>query len=216
VLFGLAVYGLRRSGRSLAIGLGGLLAIGVLLAIYLRHRAYGYYFHFKLLAFIGPLVMVMAAAGASRLRRAGPALLAALVVATAGSAVAELDATGSQLPQATIQLADWARSLPPGASVRLDMWPPDELWAGYFLSSHRLCSQLPLLDTDYPHVMLGRKADYIVATIPTGKPGDAVGPVLRRNSGYRLYRENPAVPGPDTCTQRRFDRIYTGVGFNPR
>jgi hypothetical protein len=216
VVFGLAVYGLRRSGRSLAIGLGGLLAIGVLLAIYLRHRAYGYYFHFKLLAFIGPLVMVMAAAGASRLRRAGPALLAALVVATAGSAVAELDATGSQLPQATIQLAGWARSLPPGASVRLDMWPPDELWAGYFLSSHRLCSQLPLLDTDYPHVMLGRKADYIVATIPTGKPGDAVGPVLRRNSGYRLYRENPAVPGPDTCTQRRFDRIYTGVGFNPR
>jgi hypothetical protein len=216
VVFGLAVYGLRRSGRSLAIGLGGLLAIGVLLAIYLRHRAYGYYFHFKLLAFIGPLVMVMAAAGAARLRRCGPALLALLVVATAGSAVAELDATGSQLPQATIQLADWAHSLPPGASIRLDMWPPDELWAGYFLSSRRLCSQLPLLDTDYPHVMLGRKANYIVATIPTGKPADAIGPVLRRNGGYRLYRENPAVPGPDTCTQRRFDRIYTGAGFNPR
>jgi hypothetical protein len=160
--------------------------------------------------------MVMAAAGAARLRRAGPALLALLVVATAGSAVAELDATGSQLPQATIGLADWARSLPAGASIRLDMWPPDELWGAYFLSSHRLCSQTPLLDTDYPHVMLGRKADYIVATIPTGRPADAVGPVLRRNSGYRLFRENPAVVGPDTCTQRRFDRIYTGVGFNPR
>jgi hypothetical protein len=216
VVFALAAYGLRRSDRSLALGLGGLMAIGILLAVYLRHRAYGYYFHFKLLAFIGPLVMVMAAAGAARLGRWGPALLALLVVATAGSAVAELDATGSQLPQATIQLANWARSLPSGASIRLDMWPPDELWGAYFLSSHRLCSQLPLLDTDYPHVMLGRKADYIVATIPTGRPADAVGPVLRRNSGYRLYRENPAVPGPDTCTQRRFDRIYTGVGFNPR
>ncbi len=77
-------------------------------------------------------------------------------------------------------------------------------------------SQLPLLHTDYPHVMLGRKANYIVATIPTGKPADAVGPVLRRNSGYCLYRESPAVPGPDTRTQRRVDRIYTGVGFNPR
>jgi hypothetical protein len=216
VIFGLAAYGLRRSGRSLAVGLGGLMAIGVLLAIYLRHRAYGYYFHFKRLAFIGPLVMVMAVAGAARLRRLGPALLAPSVLATAGSAVAELDATGSQLPQATIQLSDWARGLPRDASIRLDMWPPDELWGAYFLSSHRLCSQLPLLDTDYPHVMLGRKADYIVATIPTGRPADAVGPVLRRNSGYRLYRENPAVPGPDTCTQRRFDRIYTGVGFNPR
>jgi hypothetical protein len=216
VVFGLAAYGLRRSDRSLALGLGGLLAIGVLLAVYLRHRAFGYYFHFKLLAFIGPLVLVMAAAGAARLRRAGPALLVLLVSVAAGSAVAELDATGSQLPQATIGLAGWARSLPPGASIRLDMWPPDQLWAAYFLSSHRLCSQLPLLDTDYPHVMLGRKADYIVATIPTGKPADAVGPVLRRNSGYRLYRENPAVPGADTCTQRRYDRIYTGVGFNPR
>lgn len=84
------------------------------------------------------------------------------------------------------------------------------------MSSQRLCAQPTLLDTDYPHVMLGRKADYIVATIATGKPADAVGPVLRRNSGYRLYRENPALAGPDTCTQRRFDRIYTGVDFNPR
>ncbi len=216
VVFGLAAYGLRRSGRSLAIGLGGLMALGVLLAVYLRHRAYGYYFHFKLLAFIGPLVLVMAAAGASRLRRAGPVLLALLLVAVAGSAVAEIDATGSQLPQATIQLAGWARSLPASASIRLDMWPPDELWAAYFLSSRRLCSQTPLLDTDYPHVMLGRRADYIVATIPTGKPADAVGPALEHNSGYRLYRESPAVAGPDTCTQRRYDRIYTGVGFNPR
>ena len=31
-----------------------------------------------------------------------------------------------------------------------------------------------------------------------------------------LFRENPAVPGPDTCTQRRSYRIYTGVGFNQR
>ncbi|HEX3691189.1 MAG TPA: hypothetical protein VHV28_15925 [Solirubrobacteraceae bacterium] len=216
IVFALAAYGLRRSSRSLALGLGGLMAIGILLSVYLRHRAYGYYFHFKLLAFIGPLVMVMAAAGAAHMRRWGPALLALLVLATAGSAVAELDATGSQLPQATIQLAGWARALPRDASIRLDMWPPDELWTAYFLSAHRLCSQLPLLDTDYPHVMLWRKADFIVATIPAGRPPDAIGPVLRRNSGYRLYRENPAVPGPDTCTQRRFDRIYTGAGFNPR
>jgi hypothetical protein len=216
VVFGLAAYGLRRSSRSLALGLGGLLVIGVLLAVYLRQRQYGYYFHFKLLAFVGPLVMVIAAAGAARLRRSGPALLAVLCVATAGSAVAELADTGSQLPQATIQLAAWARSLPAGASIRLDMWPPDQLWAAYFLSSRPLCSQLPLLDTDYPHVPVSRKADYIVATLPTGRPADAIGPALRTNTGYRLYRERAGVPGVDACSQRRFDRIYTGVGFSPR
>jgi hypothetical protein len=41
--------------------------------------------------------------------------------------------------------------------------------------------------TGYPRVMLGRKSDYTVATILTGRP-----------------------------TQRRFDGIYAGVGFNPR
>ena len=85
-----------------------------------------------------------------------------------------------------------------------------------FDPSHRRCLQLPLMDPDHPHVMLGRRADSIAATTPTGKPADAVRPVLRRNSGYRLYREKLAVLGPDTCTPRRFDRIYTGVGFDPR
>ena len=203
VVFVLAAYGLWRSDRSLAWGLGGLLVIGVLLAVYLRQRPYGYYFHFKLLAFVGPLVMVIAAAGAARLRRVGPVILAVFCVATAGSAVAELAATGSQLPPATIQLAGWARSVPREASIRLDMWPPDQLWAGYFLSARRLCSQLPLLDTDYPHVIAGRKADYIVATIAAGRPADAIGPALRVNAGYRLYRESPSIPGADACSQRR-------------
>jgi len=110
----------------------------------------------------------------------------------------------------------WAHSVPAAASIRLDMWPPDQLWAGYFLSSRRLCSPLPLLNTDHPHVTSSRKADYIVATIAAGRPPDAIGPALRVNQGYRLYRENPAVPGADTCTQRRYDRIYTGVGWSPQ
>ena len=40
--------------------------------------------------------------------------------------------------------------------------------------------------------------------------------MLRQNDGYRLYRENPAVPGPSYCTQRRYDRIYTGIGWSPQ
>jgi hypothetical protein len=216
ILFALAALGLRRSPRPLAWGLGGLLVIGVLLAAYLRHRQYGYYFHFKLLAFIGPVVMVIAAVGAAGLRRWGVALLAVFGAATAGGVVAELAATGYQLPPATIQLQSWAASLPRNASIRLDMWPPDQLWAAYFLSARPLCSQLPILNTDYPHVPVSRKADYIVATITSGRPADAIGPALRENDGYRLYREDPAVPGPSACSQRRLDRIYTGIGYSPQ
>ena len=141
-------------------------------------------------------------------------VLAILVVATAGSDISDLKATGYQLPQATIQLSAWARSLPAGASIRLDMWPPLQLWAAYFLDSRPLCSQLPLLGTDYPHVQASRKADYIIATLANGRPKDAIGPALRVNLGYKLYRENPAVPGPSLCTLRRFDRIYTGPGYS--
>jgi hypothetical protein len=214
-VFALAGYGLWRVSRSLTWGLGGLLVIGVLLAVYLRQRQYGYYFHFKLLAFIGPLVVLIAAVGAARLRRWGAAALALLAVATAASAVAELGDTGYQLPQTTIQLTDWARSLPRGASIRLDMWPPLQLWAAYMLAPRPLCSQLPLLNTDYAHVAISRKADYIVASPAVGRPADAIGRALRTNATYRLYRENPAVPGPSACTPRRYDRIFTGAGYEP-
>jgi hypothetical protein len=214
VIVALVVKGLAGQPRALGWGLGGLFVIGVALATYLRHRQFGYYFEFKLLAFVGPLMILVAVLGAGRLRRAGLALLAILVVATAGSDISDLKATGYQLPQATIQLSSWARSLPAGASIRLDMWPPLQLWAAYFLDSRPLCSQLPLLGTDYPHVQASRKADYIIATVANGRPKDAIGPALRTNLGYKLYRENPSVPGPSLCTLRRFDRIYTGIGYS--
>jgi hypothetical protein len=210
----LAAWGLSDRQRSLAWGLGGLLALGIAIAVYLRHRQYGYYFEFKLLAFIGPLVILIAAVGAGRLRTAGAAWLAIFAVFTVGSAVAEIKRSGSQLPQTTIALGDWTRSIPKNASVRLDMWPPQQLWAAYFLASRRLCSQQPLLGTDYPHVAVSRKADYIVASWQYGRPADAIGRPLLYNSDYRLFRENPAVPGPDNCSQRRLDRIYGGNAYS--
>ena len=59
-----------------------------------------------------------------------------------------------------------------------------------------------------------RKADYIVTLRGLPRPADALGPVLRLNDGYVLYRENPAVPGPSSCSTRRLDRIYTGKGYS--
>jgi hypothetical protein len=209
----LAAYGMRQQPRSLTIGLGALLVIGLLLSEYLRHRAFGYYFEFKLLAFVGPLLLLAAVIGAGRLRRAGVGLIGVLAVAAGWSSIAEINASGYQLPQATIQLSSWAASLPKGASIRLEMDPPQQLWAAYFLDSRPLCSELPLLYTDYAHVPTSRKADYIVAATEYGRPQDAVGPVLRENLGYRLYRENPAVPGPSSCSVKRLDRIYPGANY---
>ena len=94
------------------------------------------------------------------------------------------------------------------------MRPSYEIWTAYFLDSHPVCSQAPLLYTDYPHVAYSRKADYILASVAYGRPADAIGPPLLQNFEYRLYRENPSVPGPDLCTRRRFDRIYTGLGHS--
>jgi hypothetical protein len=219
VLFGvvlaLVIRGLAGRPSSLSWGLGGLLALGLLIALYLRHRQYGYYFEFKLLAFVGPLVLLIAAIGAGRMRRsAALATLAVLGGLVVWSTVGAIKDTGYQLDQPTIQLSSWARSLPSNASIRLDMWPPQELWAAYFLTGHPLCSQMPLLATDYPHVPISRKADYIVVSRQRGHPADAVGPILRQNQGYLLYRENPGVPGVSACSRRMLDRIYTGAGYS--
>jgi hypothetical protein len=211
----LAVRGLVGQPRSLSWGLGGLLGFGLLIALYFRQRHYGWYFEFKLLAFIGPLLLLIATIGAFRLRRIGLACVAVLAICTAGSTFAEVKATGSQLDKATIELAGWARALPTHASVRLDMWPPQQLWAAYFLTSRPLCSELPLLATDYPHVPISRKADYIVVAPPFARPRDAIGAPLRVNAGYALYRENPAVPGVSHCSRRRLDRTYSGAGHSP-
>lgn len=223
----LALRGLAGQPKALAWGMGALLAAGVLIAVYLRQRQYGYYFHFKLLAFIGPMLLTIAAVGAGRASRTGIAavgeglsrwgvvVLIALGVATASSAYAELKATGLQLGNPTIELGHWTAGLPKRASVRLDMPSGLEFWAAYFLASRPLCSREPPLGTDYPHVPISRKADYIVATLDRGRPSGAIGPALRANLGYRLYRENPSVPGADRCSQRSQSRLLPGADHGP-
>jgi hypothetical protein len=215
IVAGLAVLGLRRREAALRWGLGGLLVLGIALAVYLRHRPHGFYFHFKLLAFVGPLVMLIAAVGAGRLRRAGPVLLAVLAACTIYSAEREIRFNGLQMPTAALALPQWTRALPPHATVRLDMPGPLQIWVAYFMDARPLCSMLPLIRTDYPHVQFSRKADYILAAVATGRPADAIGPPLRRNNGFWLFRENPRVPGPNLCTYRRFDRIYPPPGHEP-
>jgi len=215
IVAALAAWGLARQPRALGLGLGLLLAAGLAVAVYLHSRIGGQYFQFKLLAFIGPVVLVAAAVGAGRLGALGALALAVLAGFTSWSVVQRLDNEGYQLGLATVRLSSWADALPAGASVRLDVAPAQQLWVAYFMDARPLCSQLPLLNTDYPHVAFSRKADYILTTAAQPRPADAIGPPLRRSSAYRLYRENPSVPGPSLCTLRRFDRIYSGAGHSP-
>jgi hypothetical protein len=84
---------------------------------------------------------------------------------------------------------------------------PMQLWAGYFLDSHPLCSQTPLYYSQYPRVVFSRKATYAVVFNGLPRPPDVVGAPLLANGGYRLYRLSPAIPGPDRCSLRRIQKI---------
>jgi hypothetical protein len=143
----------------------------------------------------------------SRLRRAGAVLLGALLVAGHLSARDPVLYTGSQINPALLELREWARELPADASVRLDTWPPRQLWGSYMLARQPLCSQLPLLRTAYPRVEVSRKADYILVDrdgreFYDGAPPDAAGPPLRTNTDFDLYRMKASVPGPENCSKR--------------
>jgi hypothetical protein len=197
----------RHQPRALYLGLALVFAVALFEAWTFRQRDYGYYFHFKILAFVAPLLLVAAAVHVGRMRRAGPIVLAAFAVATGIAVRDELRTTGLQLGQPTVALAGWAKALPRDASVRLDMSGPEQLWGAYFLAARRTCAVLPLTDSDYPHVVQSTKADYVVVSFGHPRPSDADGPALRRNQGYRLYRLDPGLPGPDRCSYRQDSRI---------
>ncbi|HEV3229056.1 MAG TPA: hypothetical protein VGY97_06250, partial [Solirubrobacteraceae bacterium] len=210
----LLLFALRRLDRSLAWGLLSVVALGALFAVYFSQREFGWYFHYKILAFVGPVVVLLAVVGAATLRRrlAIP-VLALMVIFAWASADEEVQSTGRQLGAPTIQLASFSRSIPTGASVRLDMWPPDQLWAAYFMAAHRLCSADPLYYTDYPRVATSTKADYVLTHPALNEPRDAIGPPIRLNVGYGLYRLKPSIPGADRCSLARVQKINVIPGF---
>ena len=207
--FGL-VLALRRAPRDIRWGLGVVMVFGILAAIYFRPRAYGWYFHFKALAFVAPLVVTAAAVGLSRLRwqLVSVAALVFLLGATRTGAADEVGLTFDQLPKSLLELKTVDARLPPSASLRLDI-PADGrmLWAGILLSGEPLCSQRPLMETSYPHVALSRAADYVLVDRDWRKPFDAVGPPLMTLERYQLFRLKPGLPGGDRCSRRMVQTV---------
>jgi hypothetical protein len=203
----LALWLLRGLPRPLGWGLGVTLAAFLLAGLWFRQRDFGWYFEFKTLVFAAPLLVACAVVAASRLGRFAVPLLALFLLSAHVSAREEVRSEKYQLTKQELELRGWSRGLPRDASIRLDTWPPIQLWGSYMLSRQPLCSRLPLLGTDYPHVLVSRRADYILEDsrarrLSRGRPPDALGPPLRANSEFRLYRARPGLPGPDRCSRR--------------
>jgi hypothetical protein len=194
---------LRRQPRALGIALGGAVLFGIAAALWFRPRDFGWYFHFKALAFVGPLALLIATVGVSRLRRLAWAPLAVLVLLAVQGAKDELAVTYDQTPRAVTELQDVDARLPPGVSVRLDMPANEQLWAAYFLAGQPLCSRTPLLHTSYPHVPISSAADYAVVDHRyVDPPADRAGVELWRGQWYSLYRLRPSAAGADRACSR--------------
>lgn len=186
-----------------------VLAFAIVFSIFFRLREFGYYFEFKLLAFVAPIALTIAAVGFGKLpqrRLAIAGLLVMLMLANA-SANRELGQTFDQLPKSMLQLREIDAALPPGKSIRLDVDPQQQNWVAFMLHGQPLCSQLPLLHTSYPHVQTARKADYILTAVDAPEPKDAVGAPVQRLTAWTLYRARRGLPGPDRCSQRMVQTV---------
>lgn len=214
-----AYFGLRDRPRELRIGIFAVIAVGALAALDFRLRTDGWYFEFKILAFVAPLLVVCAAAGISRLRFPGVAwvLLGAFAWTASNGALAETSTTFDQTPKTLLQLQAWSRAVPREDSIRLDITPGAQLWAHYMFAGHPTCSELPLLGTSYPHVSFSTNADYALVQVgPPQSPAPrlnppygAVGPPVFQNADYALYRLSPTLPGRDTCTRETVQTIIS-------
>jgi hypothetical protein len=207
---------LGRAPRDIRWGIGAIIAFGVLAALFFRPREYGWYFHYKALAFVGPFVVVLAAIGLARLRWKWAAVVSLLLLVgiTRNGAAHEIGTTFDQLPKSMLELRLIDDRLAPDESVRLDI-PADGrmLWAQHMLAGQPLCSQRPLLNTSYPHVPISRAADYVLVDDTWRKPFDAVGPPLMTLDRYQLFRLRPGLAGGDRCSRKMVltvKKLYAG------
>jgi hypothetical protein len=219
VLIGLGVaawWALRAVERPLALGLLAVFVVAAVGALEFRARAHGYYFHFKILAFVAPILIACAVVGVMRLRGWGAVLLA-LYVSTAQLGAAYLMSnTFDETPKPLVALRGWSKALPRDASIRLDMKPGAQLWAQYMVYEHPTCSEHPLVRTQYPRVPLARRATYVLTQfrhgVPAGRPipaayrpRDAVGGALFHDVTYGLWKLRPGlpdVPHAEGCSRR--------------
>jgi hypothetical protein len=215
VMLAAAGYALWRAPRDVGVPLGVTAAAGLIAAAYFRHRTQAELFYFKTVGFAGPLAAMLAVVGLVQLLRRPPrglaiaagAALAALAVAVAVNSRRELLDTNAYVTRDVLAIRDWSRSLPPAATVRVDIPPGGhQLWADYMLADRRICALRPL-NAFFPYPPQSRRADYAVAYTWSGRPRDATGGALLTTTQFTMWRLRPNLPGPDICTRRMIDAI---------
>ena len=131
-----AFVGLRAAPRRIRLALDRAVRVRVVFAIEFRLRKYGYYFHFKTLAFAVPVLLVTAAAGFGRVRRGWIPLVVLLLLANnAGSS--EIGTTFDELPRSTLQLRDINAALPADRVDPDRRVPTEQNWIAYMLPRTR-------------------------------------------------------------------------------
>lgn len=191
--------GLWRAG-SVGRALIPVLAGAAIMAAWFRYLDDGQYLYFKILAFTGPLVLSGTCVALGALpRRLAVVALSALLASCLLLARDEIADNYDQLTPETIQLGEWARALPPGASIRLDTPPDSQLWQTYMLADRPVGSRKPLIY--FPHAQFTEGADYVLDETLHPPPPDRAGAApVRRNATYRLWKLRPDA-GPDTTSR---------------
>jgi hypothetical protein len=215
VVLGAAAYALWRAPRDAGIPLAVTVAAGVAAGVYFRHRTQAELFYFKTMGFVGPLGTMLAVLGLFDLARRrtprAPAIAGAVALAAFGAAIAlntrrELLRTHVYASTDVLGLRDWSRSLPPRATVRVDLPPGGhQLWAWYMMADRRVCALRPLVGF-FPYPPQSRRADYAVS-YSGRRPRDATGPPVFASAQFTMWRLRPGLPGPDVCSRRMVDSI---------
>ncbi|HEV2752198.1 MAG TPA: hypothetical protein VGV36_00035, partial [Solirubrobacteraceae bacterium] len=210
-ILALAFHGARALRRDVALAMGAVTAGALVFALFFYLRGQGELFYFKILSFLGPLVLTLGVLGLwrgwTRASRA-PARVAlgvggvVLVLALAAGTARELDETYEYATAPVLELARWDERLPAGASVRIDVPPSGyQLWTWYMLDSRPVSASAPLTGF-FPHPPFGRAGDFALTVAQAPRPPDALGAPVLRNSGYAMYRLDSDPRVPDTSSQR--------------
>lgn len=231
LLLALAALALWSAPREAAAGLAAMLAAVLLAAAWFRLRGEGQLFHFKLLSFVGPLVLLLAALGLAGLARTGrvwgrqaveaassrpgSAGAGARTLAVRAAALASLAALATVLALET--RAELRGSQPhAGEAVwELREWSQrlpagasirvDVLPFGVQQWAWYMLHEHPLTASDPLREFFPHPPVGRRADyllVNAGGPPDATGRPLLANRDFRLYRIHPSVPGPDRSSRR--------------